>query len=493
MAKPTTVDYKDFTLIEDPDNLGQPKPVATKPGGDLLQKGLWRSADRLREFDRQHLPSPPPVAIVASMQDNETWESTTGDIVVTNDETAANVKIGHQSKKLACAANASGLVHCMTSGLTPTVEIRGNVGIWIKCDDVSEIKNFDVRFHEDKGDTTKHHYFRVIYNSDNDYYNLQDDEWKLCWATRKGFGIGGTPATWDKDSPLKKVEGIRCSVVVDTVGCNIWIGGIVTQTWPKAYFVLTLDDGYVSHYNTVWPAFAARGWKFTPFICAANVGLAGYCTAAQITEMYNDGMDAGNHRYTHGQWDAATAVATVHSECASARTYHANNGWERGADIIAWPGNAGRCVGDITADIARLYFRAARHNTAWDGVYSLDSGGPPYDMVNYGGTVIPWHLFNVPAKGIGDEPVPWATLQGYLEECQADRGLYVATSHDIKVAPTSTNMSPGYFNSLMAWLDARVAEGTWEVLSLSQLLDMVYGNPNWDNSGDGYGALSQVW
>lgn len=475
--------------------------AASTPGiGAELRDLLDLVDERAANFDRQHLPSPPPVAVVAGMQDNENWTTGAG-IALAYDE--MDPKVGHRSLKATVAASTTQTVRCYgsgtTDGLQPAVKIRGNFGVWLKIDDVSDLTTLQIQLFEDKTNTSDYHKVWIINAGDN-HFNLQDGEWKLCWIGREGCYTTGSPTGWDTDNPEKDVEGLAFSIVTNTGGSpNIWFGGVLSQCWPKAYFTFTVDDTWASLYHDVLPAFDARGWKFTAWISQNYIGETNRCTLAQLNRIYASGHDLGCHRWNHSPtWTNATPVADVHAELSRSVQYWQDQGWSRGLDFLAHPANSGYSVGNRTADIIKFYFKHSRWETSWDGRKEADTG-PPAQFNAWGGPPIPWHQYHLPSAAIG-ENVPIATLRTRLESCIANRHRYECYTHRVNlVGATSTNMTPTYWARFLGLLDEKVEDGVLEVISMSQWQDMVYNNPNWDyvstgvTPASGYGALAQLW
>lgn len=69
---------------------------------------------------------------------------------------------------------------------------------------------------------------------------------------------------------------------------------------------ITFDDGWDSIYTTAFPLFVLYGAKFTFYVISDRVGLAGYCTWAQLKEMHDAGFDIQCHTQTHNYLTALT-------------------------------------------------------------------------------------------------------------------------------------------------------------------------------------------
>jgi peptidoglycan/xylan/chitin deacetylase (PgdA/CDA1 family) len=70
---------------------------------------------------------------------------------------------------------------------------------------------------------------------------------------------------------------------------------------PDKPVILTFDDGYSDHYETVFPLLKERGMTGTFFVITQPVdqNQPGYLTWEQVTEMAAQGMDMESHSKTH--------------------------------------------------------------------------------------------------------------------------------------------------------------------------------------------------
>lgn len=70
-------------------------------------------------------------------------------------------------------------------------------------------------------------------------------------------------------------------------------------TTPTRSVVITFDDGYEETYTVAWPILKRFGFPATVFVTPAEVGLPGFATWEQITQMAQDGMSIGSHTMHH--------------------------------------------------------------------------------------------------------------------------------------------------------------------------------------------------
>ena len=109
---------------------------------------------------------------------------------------------------------------------------------------------------------------------------------------------------------------------------------IKNHTSPRC--VISFDNGYDDHYDTVYPALQSRGIKGCFGVVQDDIGESGYATQAQIQTMIDTGHLICNHSYDHTLWqDAdgdASYVALMYYErieqMLRSREYFKGLGWE---------------------------------------------------------------------------------------------------------------------------------------------------------------------
>ncbi|MGE5591648.1 MAG: polysaccharide deacetylase family protein [Bacillota bacterium] len=75
---------------------------------------------------------------------------------------------------------------------------------------------------------------------------------------------------------------------------------------PPRPVVLTFDDGYISHYRTVFPLLRKYGFSGVFFVYTDGVGRAGNVTWDQLREMQRGGMEIESHTVRHVDLAAAS-------------------------------------------------------------------------------------------------------------------------------------------------------------------------------------------
>lgn len=89
---------------------------------------------------------------------------------------------------------------------------------------------------------------------------------------------------------------------------------------PEKPILLTFDDGYDDNYVNVFPTLKDHGFVGTFFIIGAptDYGSPGYLRWEQILEMYENGMEIGNHSLTHRYNLGTTRNSTQDGEIKNA-------------------------------------------------------------------------------------------------------------------------------------------------------------------------------
>lgn len=68
---------------------------------------------------------------------------------------------------------------------------------------------------------------------------------------------------------------------------------------PNEQLILTFDDGGESFYSIIGPMLKRMGFIGIFFITTSMIGTPGFCTAAQIKALYDDGHIIGSHNHVH--------------------------------------------------------------------------------------------------------------------------------------------------------------------------------------------------
>ena len=104
-----------------------------------------------------------------------------------------------------------------------------------------------------------------------------------------------TPAEFEKEMQGVKDAGFTVIPMQDFLA---WRRG--DKDIPPKSCVITIDDGYVSGYDTSWPILKKFGYPFTMFVYINYIGTGGKSISwDQLAEMRDAGVDIESHTYYH--------------------------------------------------------------------------------------------------------------------------------------------------------------------------------------------------
>lgn len=119
------------------------------------------------------------------------------------------------------------------------------------------------------------------------YHNIED--------SKRNLQLTLPVAEFEKELGELKTAGFTVIPMQDFLA---WRRG--DKNIPHKSCVITLDDGWVSAYNTAWPILKKYGYPFTLFIYIEYVGSGGKSmTWDQLAEMRDAGVDIQCHTFTH--------------------------------------------------------------------------------------------------------------------------------------------------------------------------------------------------
>ncbi|NPV71576.1 MAG: polysaccharide deacetylase family protein [Firmicutes bacterium] len=88
---------------------------------------------------------------------------------------------------------------------------------------------------------------------------------------------------------------------------------------PQKPVVLTFDDGYLSHYEFVYPVMKENGMRGVFFVMPGFVGKDGYASWEQLAEMAAGGMEIESHSFSHPDMRLVAAGPRLTLETLGAR------------------------------------------------------------------------------------------------------------------------------------------------------------------------------
>lgn len=104
-----------------------------------------------------------------------------------------------------------------------------------------------------------------------------------------------TPAEFEKEMQTVKDSGFTVIKMQDFLA---WRRG--DKDIPAKSAVITIDDGFVSGYDTAWPILKKFGYPFTLFVYINYINSGGKSLSwDQLAEMRDAGVDIESHTYSH--------------------------------------------------------------------------------------------------------------------------------------------------------------------------------------------------
>jgi peptidoglycan/xylan/chitin deacetylase (PgdA/CDA1 family) len=117
---------------------------------------------------------------------------------------------------------------------------------------------------------------------------------------RKGDTLAIVPEEFDKEMGELKDNGFTVIPMQDFIA---WRHG--EKNIPAKSAIITIDDGYLSGYDTAWPILKKYGYPFTMFIYIDYIGSGGKSISwDQLAEMRDAGVDIESHTYSHSHLDS---------------------------------------------------------------------------------------------------------------------------------------------------------------------------------------------
>ena len=106
-----------------------------------------------------------------------------------------------------------------------------------------------------------------------------------------------TPEEFDKEMGQLKDDGFTVIPMQDFIA---WRHG--GKNIPAKSCIITIDDGYLSGYDTAWPILKKYGYPFTMFIYIDYINSGGKSLSwDQLEELRDAGVDIESHTYYHSR------------------------------------------------------------------------------------------------------------------------------------------------------------------------------------------------
>ena len=266
--------------------------------------------------------------------------------------------------QMTVTSNGTYTVGHMTAKLTGPVDMTKNpiISTWarIATNDQSKIRNMEIQVSSDNFATANYHRFSLTTN----------EVAHGCWR-RIGGDVVSANAMGTGGADLTKINAIRLKVETFNTAGN-WT---ITVDWAEYSFgprisnrpkvVLWFDDGYVQHWQTVYPVLRRFNLPYTiAHIPAQDDTL----TAEQVRRMQVGGVQIGSHAWQtpqHTTVDAATPgfISPEQFEQGFALSQHAAMATGvRGVADWAWWG--GLKITEFSLKTINRWCRSGRWNTS---------------------------------------------------------------------------------------------------------------------------------
>jgi len=156
------------------------------------------------------------------------------------------------------------------------------------------------------------------------------DQWNHIVLHRNVWANTGS-ASWGNinaiEVRLTAASGQTASVCVD-----MWIHS--QEQTPRC--LIMFDDACDDVYTEAFAYMNPRGLKGTIFVVPSLVGTSGYCTLAQLEEMYEAGWSIANHTYSHQNLSTLSYNQIV-DQIGRCTDWLISHGFTRGAYHLAYP------------------------------------------------------------------------------------------------------------------------------------------------------------
>ena len=90
------------------------------------------------------------------------------------------------------------------------------------------------------------------------------------------------------------------------------------RPWPRRAAAITFDDGYVETHTVAWPILRRFGFAAAVFVTPSEVGLPGFATWDQLSEMAKGLMTVGSHTMHHS-YLSLLPEARLHEELVQSK------------------------------------------------------------------------------------------------------------------------------------------------------------------------------
>jgi hypothetical protein len=228
----------------------------------------------------------------------------------------------------------------------------------------------------------------------------------------------------------------------------------------KAKIALTFDDGKDEHYK-IAAILNRYGLRGTFYIIPSKIGASGYLTLAQLREMQLDGHLIANHTYTHGglaggyEIPESGSSSAIKNDFVLASKWLYDNGFRRGARVVALPGGTAEWDGTLGAQV------------------DFETQIAPYvSQCRYTGGIGSRLVYDPRKIGVTQPGATAANLATDLANAIADKGVAVEIFHGWTQDAGGSNYSEAEFKTHIANVATERDQGDIDVITMDELMDM---------------------
>lgn len=415
--------------------------IATNTAG-LAAEGVARAAAAASLLRRTATAIPPRLTLMGG-HDDETLvcSNCTASVDLTN------FKIGDRGWLLTMAGAVTATAYIDPPGTEdPLVPGPAQaLGLWVWLADVTKISSVSVQLFSDSAATTNSN-FTTTTGLPAGQPALLTGWNRLRWLPADGVMANG----W------ATIYRVRVTIVT-TAATTLTVGQVWLECPPKARFLFIHDGGYPEFlngytgggYTTLgYPDLKARGIPVTWAIDCGLLGDSTHITEAQVAAV---AAENGNEISVHG-WDGTTqssmTAAQLRAGTMKTLKWMSKRGYDGRIWRAAWLGN----VATQAPACSPLLLMAAMYGA--DNVERIGAWPPKsrYNLIR----------FQLHTRDT-------ATVDSWFTALQATHGLLIGYTHRVDPAG-SPNATPAEWLYLLSKLDAAIAAGWLECVTLTQLL-----------------------
>ena len=148
--------------------------------------------------------------------------------------------------------------------------------------------------------------------------------------------------------------------------------GVWTNKKSTGKILMGFDDGLASQYTEAFSYMQAKGIRGTIALPHELIGTAGYCTQAQLDEIYAAGWDFVGHSSSHPVLTLINIEAALNE--VRKNKYYCDGRYPRGADCMVYPENTYNA--NVTAECRKAgwrYMRAASRRFMSVDAFGIDN------------------------------------------------------------------------------------------------------------------------